>query len=86
MEYGSDLEKVKQVTQDLLRSDSRILREPEPFFRTSALADSSVNFTLRVWVKSSDYWDVYFDLHERIYAEYNKQGIGFPFPQLQIHQ
>ena len=86
VEYGSDIEKVKQVTQELLRSDSRILQDPAPFFRVGALADSSVNFTLRAWVKTSDYWDVFFDLHERIYAEYNKQGIAFPFPQLQIHQ
>ena len=86
VEYGTDTEKVKQVTQELLAADSRILRDPAPFFRIGALADSSVNYTLRAWVKSSDYWDVFFDLHERIYAEYNRQGIGFPFPQLQIHQ
>ena len=86
VEYGSDVEEVKQVTQDILGSDSRILAEPAPFFRVSALADSSVDFTLRVWVKAEDYWDVFFDLQETIYAEYNKHGIGFPFPQLQIHQ
>ena len=86
VEYGSDVEKVKRVTQGILQSDSRILQEPAPFFRVSALADSSVDFTLRVWVKVADYWNVYFDLHERIYEEYGKQGIGFPFPQLQIHQ
>ncbi|MCR5850616.1 MAG: mechanosensitive ion channel [Bacteroidaceae bacterium] len=86
VEYGTDVEKVKQVTLELLQSDSRILQEPAPFIAVSALADSSVNFTLRVWVNVADYWGVYFDTNERIYGEYNKQGIKFPFPQIQIHQ
>lgn len=86
VEYGTDVEKVKQVTLELLQGDSRILQEPAPFIAVSALADSSVNFTLRVWVNVADYWGVYFDTNERIYGEYNKQGIKFPFPQLQIHQ
>jgi small conductance mechanosensitive channel len=86
VEYGTDVEKVKSVTLDLLKSDSRILQEPAPFIAVKELADSGVNFTLRVWANAADYWDVFFDTNERIYAEYNKQGINFPFPQLQIHQ
>ena len=86
VEYGTDVEKVKQVTLGFIENDPRILREPAPFFRVSALANSSVDFTLRVWVKTSDYWNVLFDLYEGIYAEFNRQGIKFPFPQLQIHQ
>ncbi len=86
VEYGTDVDKVKQVTLDLLKRDSRIMQDPAPFIAVSALADSSVDFALRVWVKASDYWNVFFDTNERIYTEYNKQGIGFPFPQLQIHQ
>lgn len=85
VEYGSDIEKVKEVTLNLLKSDSRILQDPAPFIAVSELAASSVDLILRVWVNSSDYWAVSFDTKERIYAEYNKQGIGFPFPQLQIH-
>ncbi len=85
VEYGSDIEKVKEVTLNLIKSDSRILQEPAPFMAVSELAASSVDFTIRVWVNSSDYWGVSFDMKERIYTEYNKQGIGFPFPQLQIH-
>ena len=50
------------------------------------LAASSVDFVLRVWTKASDYWDVFFNTNERIYTEFNKQGIGFPFPQIQVHQ
>lgn len=86
VEYGTEIEKVKQVTLSLLESDSRIMQEPAPLIAVKELAASSVNFTLRVWVKASDYWDVFFNTNERIYAEFNKQGIKFPFPQLQIHQ
>jgi len=86
VEYGTEVEKVKQVTLDLLKGDSRIMQDPAPFIAVSALADSSVNFALRVWTKASDYWNVFFDTNERIYTEYNKQGIKFPFPQIQVHQ
>lgn len=86
VEYGTDVEKVKSVTLDLLKSDGRILEEPAPFIAVKELADSGVNFTLRIWANAADYWNVFFDTNERIYAEYNKQGIKFPFPQLQIHQ
>ena len=86
VEYGTQTEKVKEATLAVVGSDRRILDQPSPFIAIAALADSSVNFTLRVWVNAADYWDVFFSLNERIYAEYNRQGIGFPFPQLQIHQ
>ena len=86
VEYGTDVEKVKSVTLELLKKDERILQYPAPFIAVKELADSSVDFTLRVWVNVADYWDVFFDTNERIYTEFNKQGIGFPFPQLQIHQ
>ena len=86
VEYGTDVEKVKQVTLELLKGDSRIMQDPAPFIAVKELADSSVDFTLRVWVDVAEYWNVFFDTNERIYAEFNKQGIGFPFPQIQIHQ
>ena len=86
VEYGTDTQKVKDVTLALIQQDERILNDPAPFIAVKELADSSVNFVLRVWTKASDYWDVYFDTNERIYTEFNKQGIGFPFPQIQVHQ
>ena len=86
VEYGTETEKVKSVTLALLQKDSRILGDPAPFIAVKELGDNGVIFTIRVWTKASDYWNVFFDTTERIYAEYNKQGIGFPFPQLQIHQ
>ena len=87
VEYGSDYEKVKQVIESVLAKDSRILSEPAaPCIALTALADSSVNVVVRVWVNSSDYWGVYFDINKNIYATFNEVGIGFPFPQLTVHQ
>ena len=86
VEYGSEVDKVKRVTLELVQQDKRIVADPAPFIAVKELADSSVDFVLRVWTTAPEYWNVFFDTNERIYTEFNKQGIGFPFPQLQIHQ
>ena len=86
VEYGEDYTKVEQTVRDILAADSRVLKTPEPFIVLSALDASSVNVMIRVWVKSSDYWDVYFGINKKIYAVFNEKGIGFPFPQLTVHQ
>lgn len=86
VEYGEDFEHVKEVLKRIITADSRILADPAPFIGLGALADSSVNITLRVWTKTADYWDVYFDMNKNVYATFNKEGIGFPFPQLTVHQ
>lgn len=86
VEYGSDYTRVKTVIEQVLAKDSRILPDPAPFIAMSALADSSVNLTVRVWVKSEDYWNVFFDINQEIYATFNREGINFPFPQLTVHQ
>lgn len=86
VEYGSDYEHVKRVVESVLSQDVRILNEPAPFIALKELADSSVNIVVRAWVKSSDYWGVYFDTNKAIYATFNAEGIGFPFPQLTVHQ
>jgi len=86
VEYGTDVEKVMNALRGIANANGRVLKDPEAFIALSGLADSSVNFTFRVWVKGSDYWPVYFELNKQIYEEFNRQGIGFPFPQLQIHQ
>lgn len=87
VEYGTDYAKVKSILEDILAQDERILQEPAaPFVAMSQLADSSVNYVVRVWVKSADYWDVYFDITRIVYERFNAEGIGFPFPQLAIHQ
>ena len=86
VEYGSEYEKVKQVIEQVLAQDTRILSDPAPFIALSKLADSSVDFTVRVWVKSENYWGVFFDINKEIYATFNREGINFPFPQLTVHQ
>lgn len=86
VEYGSDYDRVKEVILSVLAKDNRIFTDPAPFIELSQLADSSVNVVVRVWVKSSDYWSVYFAMNREIYATFNAEGIGFPFPQLTVHQ
>ncbi|MBP7965329.1 MAG: mechanosensitive ion channel [Paludibacteraceae bacterium] len=86
IEYGEDYEKAKAVIETILANEPRILEEPDTLIALGALADSSVNITVRAWVNSSDYWSVYFDMNKTIYATFNKEGIGFPFPQLTVHQ
>ena len=86
VEYDTDYDMVERTIRDLLATDQRILNKPAPFVALHTLADSSVNIAIRVWVKNADYWDVYFDMNKRIYAEFNAKGIGFPFPQLTVHQ
>ncbi|MDR1357238.1 MAG: mechanosensitive ion channel [Tannerellaceae bacterium] len=86
VDYGTDYEKVKAVTEASLSADARILPDPAPFIALNALADSSVNVIVRVWVKTPDYWDVYYDTNKAIYETYNAEGINFPFPQLTVHR
>lgn len=86
VEYGTEIEKVRQTALDLIKKDSRILTVPAPFIALSALADSSVNITIRVWTKNEDYWGVFFDMNQNIYEVFNKEGIAFPFPQVTVHQ
>lgn len=86
VEYGEDIDKVRKALKDILDKDERVLQEPAPVIVLGALADSSVNITVRVWVKSENYWNVFFQTNETIYNEFNRQGINFPYPQLTIHQ
>lgn len=86
VEYGTDVNAVREAVMDIANADSRILKDPAPFVELGALADSSVNFTVRLWVKTADYWGVWFDMNRKVYEEFNKRGIGFPFPQIQVHQ
>lgn len=87
VEYGEDAERVKKALADIFAQDKRILSDPAaPFVALSALADSSVNFTVRLWVNAADYWDVFFQTQERIYSEFNRLGIGFPYPHLTINK
>jgi len=83
--YGDDLDKAYEVIKGLIGEDDRILKDPEPFMALSALAGSSVNVVVRVWVNSPDYWGVFFDLNEKVYRSFDKEGLGIPFPQMDVH-
>jgi small conductance mechanosensitive channel len=83
--YSDDLDKVRSTIQELVAADDRILDEPACTIAVSALADSSVNFVVRPWVNTPDYWPVMFGLTEAIKKRFDKEGISFPFPQQDVH-
>lgn len=83
--YNDDIDKAKSVIQKIIDSDSRILKEPAPQIVVSELADSSVNFNVRPWVKSSDYWGLYWDLTENVKKRFDEEKISIPFPQRDVH-
>jgi small conductance mechanosensitive channel len=83
--YDADLAKVKDVLNDIISKDSRIHADPAPQVVVAELADSSVNFVVRVWTDTGDYWGVKFDATETIKNRFDAEGIGIPFPQRDIH-
>ena len=83
--YGTDIDKTRSVILALCAEDKRVAAEPAPVVYLSGMADSAVKVMLRVWVENAKYWDVLFDLNERIYKALPENGIGFPFPQLDVH-
>ncbi len=85
VDYGEDVERVRETIRGVLDADARILADPAPFVAVGALADSSVNIVVRVWTKQDDYWPVYHETYQKIYAEFNRLGIDFPFPQQTVH-
>jgi len=83
--YGDDFDAAKTMILDMLAKDDRVLTDPAPFIALGAMADSSVNITVRVWVNAADYWGLFFDMNERFYKEAGKHGLSIPFPQLDVH-
>jgi len=83
--YGDDVDKARAVIKRLCDQDSRILKNPEVFIQVSELADSSVNFAVRAWVKATDYWGVFFDLNENVYKTFGSEGLNIPYPQMDVH-
>lgn len=83
--YGDDIKRAKEVLEKIVAEDDRVLKDPAPTIAVLELADSSVNFAVRPWVRTPDYWGVYFDLTERIKLEFDKRGITIPFPQRDVH-
>jgi len=85
VDYGTDYDKAKSVIQNIISSDKRILNDPNPYIALKALSESSVDILIRVWVKRPDYWDVYYDMNEKIYKVFEANGINIPFPHLTVH-
>ncbi len=83
--YSDDIDKAKSVLERVLAIDVRIHKDPKPFIAVGELGDSSVNFTVRVWVDGADYWGVHFDTIEKVKKEFDKEGISIPFPQTDVH-
>jgi small conductance mechanosensitive channel len=83
--YDADIKKTKELLMNILKNDPRVLEEPAPLVVVSELADSSVNFNVRPWVKTEDYWAVNFAVLENAKIELDKAGIEIPFPQRDVH-
>lgn len=83
--YGDDIDKARKVIKEYVDKDSRVLKDPAYDILVSELADSSVNFAVRLWVKSADFWAVKFDTTENIKKAFDKNGISIPFPQTDVH-
>ena len=83
--YSSDLKQTREVIRKVLEADDRVLKDPGYTIGVCALADSSVNFVVRPWVKSENYWGAFFDLYENIKVALDEAGIEIPFPQRDVH-
>jgi small conductance mechanosensitive channel len=83
--YGDDIDRVRGILAKILEEDERILKDPAPTIGVLELADSSVNFAVRPWVKTADYWDVFFATQEKIKKRFDAEGITIPFPQQDVH-
>ena len=85
IDYGEDVNRARTAILSVITADARILNEPAPFVAVGALSDSSVDIIVRVWVPTEEYWNVYFDMHQRVYETFNEQKINFPYPQQTVH-
>ena len=83
--YEDDIDKVRSVLEDILKKEKRVLKDPKPQIAVTELADSSVNFIFRPWVKRTDYLPVYYSLLEEVKKRFDKEGISIPYPQSDVH-
>ncbi|NQX89985.1 MAG: mechanosensitive ion channel family protein, partial [Halioglobus sp.] len=83
--YGDDIEKAEKILQDIIRGHKLVLGSPEPTIKLHSLGDSSINFVVRPWVKTLDYWDVYWDVTKDVKVRFDREGISIPFPQRDVH-
>lgn len=83
--YGDSLDTVKQCLQEIVSSDSRVHQDPAPVIAVAELADNSVNFAVKVWADTGDYWGIFFDTTETVKRKFDEKGISIPFPQRDVH-
>jgi len=83
--YDDDIDKAQHIMEELVSNHELVLKEPEPVIRVNELANSSVNFICRPWVKTGDYWTVYWDLTRAVKQRFDKEGISIPYPQQDVH-
>lgn len=83
--YGDDIQKARNIIKNLIDKDERVINEPEPVIAIAELADSSVNFTVRMWCKSGDYFTLMWDMLENIKVTFDNEGVNIPFPQTDVH-
>ncbi len=83
--YDDDLKLAKETLMEIMNADERVLQDPAPFVAVGELGESSVNFTFRAWVKNEDYWDVHFEMLEKVKLTFDEKGISIPYPQMDIH-
>lgn len=83
--YNDDMTKAKNVLENILKAENRVLKDPAPNIAVHELGDSSVNLICRPWVKKEDYWNLHWDLHETVKQAFDKEGISIPFPQRDMH-
>lgn len=83
--YGEDIDEAKAIFNDIINSDKRVLKDPEPAVKVHTLNESSVDFVVRPWVNTEDYWDVYWDVTETVKKRLDEAGISIPFPQRDVH-
>ena len=85
IDYGEDVNRARTAILSVITAAARILNEPAPFVAVGGLSDSSVDIIVRVWVPTEEYWNVYYDMHQRVYETFNEQKINFPYPQQTVH-
>lgn len=83
--YGDDVETARAAILELLAADARVMRDPAPAVYVAALAEASVNLSVRAWCSNADYWDLFFSMNERFYNILPQKGVRFPYPQLDVH-
>jgi small conductance mechanosensitive channel len=83
--YSDDIEKTERILRDIVEAHEKVLASPEPNIRLHKLGDSSVNFVVRPWTATADYWDVYWDITREVKMRFDREGISIPFPQRDVH-